>query len=93
MRHWREVLPVDTVLDVRYEDVVDDVEVQARRMLDYIGLPWSDACLKFYKNKRQVKTASIAQVRRPIYRSSIGRCKNFEKHLGPLQNIVDAYHD
>ena len=93
MWHWHEALPVDTVLDVRYEDVVDDVEVQARRMLDYIGLPWNDDCLKFYKNKRQVKTASIAQVRRPIYKSSIGRCKNFEKHLGALRNIIDAYHD
>ena len=93
MWHWHEALPVDTVLDVRYEDVVDDVEVQARRMLDYIGLPWNDDCLKFYKNKRQVKTASIVQVRRPIYKSSIGRCKNFEKHLSALRNIIDAYHD
>ena len=93
MRHWHEVLPADTVLDVRYEDIVDDVERQARRMLDYIGLPWSDECLKFYKNKRLVKTASIAQVRKPIYRSSVGRAKSFEKHLTLLRDLIDAYHD
>ena len=93
MQHWHNVLPTDTILDVRYEDVVDDVERQARRMLDYIGLPWSDECLKFYKNKRPVKTASIAQVRKPIYRSSVGRAKNFEKHLTLLRDIIDAYYD
>ena len=93
MWHWHEVLPADTVLDVRYEDIVDDVERQARRMLDYIGLPWSDECLKFYKNKRLVKTASIAQVRKPIYRSSVGRAKNFEKRLTLLRDIIDAYHN
>jgi hypothetical protein len=93
MWHWHNVLPTDTVLDVRYEDIVDDVEGQARRMLDYIGLPWSDECLKFYENKRPVKTASIAQVRKPIYRSSVGRAKNFEKHLTLLRDIIDAYND
>ena len=93
MWHWHNVLPTDTVLDVRYEDIVDDVEGQARRMLDYIGLPWSDECLKFYENKRPVKTASIAQVRKPIYRSSVGRAKNFEKHLTLLRDIIDAYYD
>ena len=93
MRHWREVLPAGTVLDVRYEGIVDNVEVEARQMLEYIGLPWSDDCLNFHKNKRQVKTASIVQVRKPIYRSSVGRGKNFEKHLGPLTTIVDTYCD
>jgi hypothetical protein len=88
MAHWREVLPPGRILDVRYEDVVADLEGEARRMLAYLGLPWDEACLKFYENRRTVRTASLGQVRRPIYSSSIARWKHFEKHLGPLLEIV-----
>jgi tetratricopeptide (TPR) repeat protein len=91
MRHWHEVLPAGTILDLRYEDMVADTEGQARRLLDYLGLPWDDACLEFHNNKRRVKTASLAQVRKPIYKTSVARWKYYEKHLRPLLDIVSAY--
>ena len=68
MSHWNEVLP-GKVLDVQYEDVVTDLEGQVRRLLSHCGLPWDDACLKFYETNRAVKTASSEQVRKPIYTS------------------------
>ena len=73
MRHWRSVLPAGSMLEVRYEDVVDDVEQQARRMLEYCGLPWDESCLSFHKTRRAILTASDVQVRKPIYRSSLER--------------------
>jgi hypothetical protein len=84
MAHWRAVLPPGTMLEVAYEDVVDNVERQARRMLDYCGLPWDPACLEFHQTRRPVSTASSAQVRRPVYRSSVARWRRYESHLGPL---------
>ncbi|BFI97331.1 MAG: tetratricopeptide repeat-containing sulfotransferase family protein [Rhodanobacter sp.] len=91
MQHWHRVLPPGTVLDLRYEDMVADTEGQARRLLDYLGLPWDEACLDFHRNTRVVRTASIAQVRKPIYRSSVARWKHFEAHLAPLLAIVQDY--
>lgn len=90
MEHWHRTLPPGRILDVRYEDTVADIETQARRILDYIGLPWDPSCLKFYETKRPVATASVTQVRQPIYSSSVARWKRFEKHLGPLIEIVRA---
>lgn len=87
MRHWRRVLP-DAVLDVRYEDLVQDTETQVRRMLDYLDLPWDARCLEFHRNRRVVETASRAQVTRPIYRSSVARWRHFEAHLQPLLALV-----
>lgn len=84
MQHWKNILPDDAILDVRYEDVVADLEGQTRRLLDYCGLPWEDGCLAFHQNKRLVKTASIAQVRQPIYQSSVARWEHFARHLEPL---------
>lgn len=84
MAHWRAVLPPGRFLDVSYEGVVADLETWARRMIDYCGLPWDDACLRYYESKRQVRSASFAQVRKPIYADSIGRWKPFARHLGPL---------
>ena len=83
MDHWRAVLRVP-MLEVRYEDVVADPETHARRIVDFVGLPWDERCLRFYENKRAVGTASADQVRQPIYQSSIGRWKHFERHLGDL---------
>jgi tetratricopeptide (TPR) repeat protein len=88
MQHWHRVLPPGTVLDLRYEDMVADTEGQARRLLDYLGLPWDEGCLDFHRNTRAVRTASIAQVRKPIYRSSVARWKHFEAQLAPLLDIV-----
>jgi tetratricopeptide (TPR) repeat protein len=91
MRHWHDVLPAGTILDLRYEDMVADTEGQARRILDYLGLPWNDNCLAFHRNRRHVKTASVAQVRKPIYKTSVARWQRFEKHLKPLLDIVQDY--
>jgi tetratricopeptide (TPR) repeat protein len=84
MAHWRRVLPEGRILEVRYEDVVADLEGQARRLLIHCGLPWDERCLSFHKTERPVRTASATQVRRPIYRSAVGRWRDYEKELGPL---------
>jgi Flp pilus assembly protein TadD len=84
MAHWRSVLPPGAMLDVSYEDVVDDLEGQARRLIDYCGLAWDDRCLDFHKNSGLVRTASAAQVRKPLYRSSVQRWRRYEAELGPL---------
>ena len=84
MAYWHSVLPPGRVLHVRYEDMVADLETQARRILAHIGLPWDDACLKFYETKRKVKTASVTQVRRPIYTTSTNRWRKYEAYLKPL---------
>ena len=83
MQHWRNEFP-GTMLEVRYEDNVADVEGQARRIIDYLGLEWNDNCLEFYNVDRPVKTASTSQVRKPIYTTSTNRWRKFEKYLGPL---------
>ncbi|HEX4144616.1 MAG TPA: tetratricopeptide repeat protein [Pirellulales bacterium] len=84
MDHWRSVLPADAMLDVSYEEVVDDLEQQARRLIDYCGLPWDDRCLSFHENSRAVFTSSSVQVRRPLYRSSLARWRRYESYLQPL---------
>jgi tetratricopeptide (TPR) repeat protein len=90
MAHWREILPKGVMLDVRYEDVVADLESEARRIIAHAGLEWDDACLAFHRNKRPVKTASATQVRRPIYQSSIGRWKPYQDLLAPLLKELGA---
>ena len=84
MEHWRQVLPEDVMLDVQYEQVVEDIEVQARRILSHCGLAWDDACLSFHKLSRPVQTASAAQVRQPLYRTSVGRWHSYREELRPL---------
>ena len=69
---------------MRYEDTVANVEAQARAVIDFLGLPWTDDCLKFYETDRPVKTASASQVRKPIYTTSVNRWKKYEAHLEPL---------
>jgi tetratricopeptide (TPR) repeat protein len=84
MDHWRAVLPPNSFMDIRYEDLVDDTETHARRLIEYCGLPWDEACLEFHKTKRNVRTASVTQVRQPIYKSSVARWAKYERYLGPL---------
>jgi tetratricopeptide (TPR) repeat protein len=84
MDHWRKALPSGAFLDIQYEDIVADQEGQARRLLEFCELEWDAACLEFHKTKRQVRTASVTQVRQPIYTSSVERWRNYEKFLGPL---------
>jgi tetratricopeptide (TPR) repeat protein len=83
MAHWEKVLPLQ-ILPVRYEELVDDLEGGTRRILDFLDLPWDEGCLRFYENTRMVRTASYAQVRQPIYRSSMGRSEPYKEWLGPL---------
>jgi tetratricopeptide (TPR) repeat protein len=89
MGHWRNVLPAGRTLNVRYEDVVADLGGQARRIIAHCGLPWDDRCLAFHKTDRPVRTASATQVRRPIYKSAVGRWRVYEDHLGPLLAALD----
>src|SRR6202034_2156713 len=84
MAHWRRVLPPGRILDVRYEDVVADLEGQTRRLLDHCGLDWNERCLSFHRTERPVRTASAAQVRQPLFDTSIGRWRDYEEFLGPL---------
>jgi tetratricopeptide (TPR) repeat protein len=84
MAHWRLVLPEGAMLEIRYSDLIADLEREARRVLDFCGIPWDDACLSFHEIARPVLTSSAAQVRRPIYRSSLGKWRAYERHLGPL---------
>ncbi len=88
MAHWRAVLP-SPILDVRYEDLVADPEAVSRAIVDFCDLPWDARCLNFDQNERQVRTASFWQVRQPIYASSVGRWRNFSRHLGPLFEALD----
>lgn len=90
MAHWQSVLPEGAMLEVRYEAVVDDLEGEARRILAYCGLPWSDACLEFHKTSRPVATASLAQVRNPIYRNSVGRWRPDSALLRPLTDALET---
>jgi Flp pilus assembly protein TadD len=84
MSHWRSVLPAGAMLEVSYEDVVDDLEGQARRLIEFCGLEWDDRCLSFHENGRTVKTASTVQVRQRLYRTSMQRWRPYEAWLGPL---------
>lgn len=83
MAHWHTVLP-GVVHDVRYEDFVADQEGQSRALIDYLGLPWNDAVLSFHENERQVRTASAAQVRQPMYKGSVDLWKRYGDRLNPL---------
>ncbi|MEZ5758476.1 MAG: tetratricopeptide repeat protein [Emcibacteraceae bacterium] len=83
MDHWHKVIP-GHIFDVNYEDLIEDQEATSRRLLEFCGLGWDDACLDFHNSKRPVKTASVVQVRQPINNLSVQKWKNFETHLKPL---------
>ena len=84
MDHWAQVLPSDAIHHVRYEDLVDDTEGNARKMLAACGLEWTDACLRFQDQKRRVRTASVTQVREAVYTTSVQKWRKYERHLTPL---------
>nr|WP_284500071.1 tetratricopeptide repeat-containing sulfotransferase family protein [Microbulbifer sp. GX H0434] len=87
MAHWDRVLP-EKVLRVHYESVVEDLEGQVRRILDYCGLPFEQTCIDFHQTERAVRTPSAEQVRQPIYRAGTEQWKNFEAELAPLKTIL-----
>ena len=88
MEHWHAVLP-GRVLTVQYEEVVADFAAQARRLLEFCGLSWEDACLRFWESERPVRTPSAEQVRQPIYDSSVGRWHHYERHLVELIDVLE----
>ena len=90
MEHWRAVLPPDAMLEVRYEEVVADLEGQARRIVAHCGLDWDPRCLEFHRADRPVRTASVAEVRQPIYASCVGRWRAYETFLGPLREALGS---
>jgi hypothetical protein len=87
MEYWDEVLPEGFLTTVQYEDVVADTEKEAKRLIEFLGLPWDPKCVDFHKSDRPVKTASVAQVRKPIYKTSV---KRWKKYGDGLQALVDA---
>jgi len=88
MTHWDKVLP-GYVLTVNHEDVVDDLEKQVRRILEFCDLPFEQSCLDFHKTKRTIKTPSSEQVRQPIYKSATEQWRHFEQYLSPLKKVLD----
>ena len=84
MAHWEQVLPAGVMKTVRYEDVVADTSGKARELIEFVGLPWNEACVDFHKSSRPVKTASVAQVRKPIYTTAVERWKKYGPGLDPL---------
>ncbi|MGD9000925.1 MAG: sulfotransferase, partial [Granulosicoccaceae bacterium] len=91
MDYWKKMLPEKAMLDVEYENVIDDQEGETRRIIDFIGLPWDAACLEFNNTKDAVRTASMMQVRQPIYKTSKMRARHYAKHLTGLANKLQKY--
>ena len=88
MAHWHAVLPVP-ILDVPYEGLVANQEFWSRKLIEFVGLPWDARCLDYHKVERPVVTSSFWQVRQPIYASSIGRWRHYERHLAPLLRVLE----
>ena len=90
MDHWHKVLPGE-VLTVQHEALLEDLEGQVKRLLDFCGLPFEEACLAFHQTQRVIKTPSSEQVRQPIYKTGMGQWKPFEMHLTPLFDALRQY--
>lgn len=91
MAHWKSVVPL-SIIDVQYEDMVANQEDMSRKIIDFVGLDWDDACLNFHEKESTVRTASQWQVRQPVYKSSVERWRRYEKYLDPLHESL-AEHD
>ncbi len=87
MDHWHKVMPGE-ILDLQYEEMIQDNETQSRRLLKHCGVEWDDACLNFHETQRVVRTASSDQVRQPIYKSSVAAWKQYEQQLAPLSVVL-----
>ena len=92
MRHWQQVLPTP-ILELEYEQLVSDIEPQARRIIEFTGLPWDPACLGFHQSERGVQTPSRWQVRQPVHTRSVGRWKNYDFAMAPLLAALDRDPD
>ncbi|HKG73146.1 MAG TPA: sulfotransferase, partial [Aestuariivirgaceae bacterium] len=93
MDHWRKVLPL-RMFELQYEEMIANQEAMSRKLIDFAGLEWDDACLSFHDTERTVRTLSRWQVRQPIYTTSVKRWKKYEEFLDPLQeglgDLVEA---
>ncbi|MBC8337674.1 MAG: sulfotransferase [Alphaproteobacteria bacterium] len=87
MEHWKAVLPLP-ILDVAYEDIIEDQEAASRRIIEFLGLEWDETCLDFHKSERYVQTASNWQVRKPLYRDAVGKAGGYAPYLGPLKDTL-----
>jgi len=83
MQHWRSLLEIP-ILEVNYENLVANLEQESHKLIEFVGLEWDKNCLEFHKTRRYVATPSYDQVRQPIYKQSVGRWRNYERHIGPL---------
>ena len=96
MQHWDKVLP-GKVLRIFHEDVVNDLEENVRKILDFCGLEFEPACVEFHKTERSVRTASSEQVRQPIFREGLQQWRNYQPWLGPLEealgDAIERYRD
>ena len=88
MQHWQDVLPQDLMMTVDYETLVDSPEHIARDLVSFCGLDWQDSCLNFQRANRAVKTASAAQVRQKLYKTSVGRATRYEPYLAELKDAL-----
>ncbi|MDA9052792.1 sulfotransferase [Planktomarina temperata] len=88
MKHWEETLPVGSIHTVHYENLVDNIEYEAGRLIAHCGLDWDESCLNFHKSKRRVRTASVQQVRQPLYATSKEKWRKYERHIQPLIDII-----
>ena len=82
-RHWMTLVPT-RMIEMNYEALINDLEGQSRRLIEFLGLGWEPACMDFHRTERSVATVSYWQVRQPLYQSSVGRWRNYEQHLSPL---------
>ncbi|MGQ9426447.1 tetratricopeptide repeat-containing sulfotransferase family protein [Gilvimarinus sp. F26214L] len=90
MQHWHNVLP-GFIYDTPYEKLVENLEEESRRLFDFCGLEWTESVLEFHQQKKQgTATASAAQVRQPVYKSSVGKWKNYRQQLQPLAEVLNA---
>ena len=87
MMHWREVIPIP-IYDCVYEELIGAFEKSAEAMVSFLGLEWDPNCLNYYQQDRPVRTASLWQVRQPLYDTSLERWRHYEKHLGPLKDAL-----
>jgi tetratricopeptide (TPR) repeat protein len=86
--HWQRVLPL-RMIEIGYERLVEDLEGESRRLIDFLGLDWEPACLDFHRTERLVATASTWQVRQPLYNRSVARWRHYQSHLAPLLAVLD----
>ena len=87
MKYWHTILP-NFIYDISYEKLINNQKEETKKLLDACDLSWDEQCMNFFKSKRYVSTASVMQVRRPIYKHSINSWESYKKHLSPLIKIL-----